>query len=420
MVADIKKLRERDEKFRHAWLAHASAGGSNTEFAAKLGITVRKLLERRRAVEKRLGIDLPSMLVSKNSIARGHSEAMLDALQGYAPEHDMTHPVPDGFTVGGVSTLYTTGEDGQTRVAAQWVKSKQDAAARERLLREAAAAFAESLPRVEPRKAERAYLSDVMTAYPIGDAHIGMRAWREETGADWDLAIAERTQCGAMAMLVESMPATESALIVNLGDWFHYDSMVPMTPRSGNMLDADGRYAKMIRVGVKVMRQCVESALSKHKTVRVVNVIGNHDETGALWLSAALAGIYENEPRVTVDTSPALFTYVEFGKTLIGMHHGHTCRAEKLPGVMAADKPEAWGRTTHRYWWLGHVHHQSVREFPGVTIETFNTLASNDAYAAGGGWRSRENMKAILLHREHGEVGRNTVNPAMLATTVAA
>jgi hypothetical protein len=124
--------------------------------------------------------------------------------------------------------------------------------------------------------------------------------------------------------------------------------------------------------------------------------------------------MYENEPRVTVETSPAVFSYIEFGKVLIGLHHGHTCKLDKLAGVMAADRPEAWGRTTHRYWYTGHVHHQSVNEYPGVSVETFNTLASKDAYATAGGWRARENMKAILLHREHGEVGRNTVNPAML------
>jgi hypothetical protein len=346
---------------------------------------------------------------------RVEAAAVLRAMRGDAPEHDLVHPVPEPFVVRGASTLYVTGEDGQTRVAAQWVKSRLDERAREALLREAVDAMVEDLPRLPARSAnDKLYLEDLMAAYPIGDAHIGMRAWHEETGADWDLAIAERVQCGAMALLVEGMPSTETALIVNLGDWLHYDSMFPVTPRSGHMLDADGRYAKMLRVGIKVMRQCIESALNKHSRVRVVNVIGNHDETGAIWLSTALAHVYEHEPRVEVDTSPALFSYVEFGKTLIGLHHGHTCKPEKLPGVMAADQPEAWGRTTHRYWWLGHVHHQSVKEFPGVTVETFNTLASKDAYATAGGWRSRENMKAILIHKEHGEVGRNTVCPAML------
>lgn len=332
------------------------------------------------------------------------------SLAGFSPEHDMRHTVPDGFTVKGVSTLY----DRDGKVAAQWVKSDQDKARALKILQDEFLLAAKEIPRAKPVKARSHYASDLMACYPIGDAHIGMRSWAEETGADFDLAIAERRQCDAMAALVASAPAAESALVVNLGDFLHYDSLEAKTPRSGHLLDADGRYAKVVRVAVRVMRQCIDSALRKHQRVRVVNAIGNHDETGAIWLSVALAAAYENEPRVEIDQNPSLFTYVEHGRCLIGVHHGHTCKPDKLPGVMAADKPEAWGRTRHRYWWLGHVHHQAVKEHPGCVVESWNTLASNDAYAAAGGWRSREQMSCVVLHREHGEVARLMVNPRML------
>jgi hypothetical protein len=46
------------------------------------------------------------------------------AKQGYSPDHDMIHTVPDGFTVSGTSTLY---KDGTPLM--QWVKSKNDAVA---------------------------------------------------------------------------------------------------------------------------------------------------------------------------------------------------------------------------------------------------------------------------------------------------
>lgn len=338
------------------------------------------------------------------------TEATL-AKQGHAPEHGMTHTVPPGFMVKGVSTLHRA--DGS--VAAQWVKSKIDPEQQAAILEAAREAFTADLPQVEARRPDgQQWLRRLMACYPIGDAHIGMRAWREECGEDWDLAIAERVQVGAMKALVEGAPPAAKATIVNLGDWYHFDSMEPVTSRSGHVLDADGRYAKMVAVGIKVMRQCIESALAKHKSVHVINVIGNHDDTGALWLSAALAHIYEREPRVTIDTSPAPFTYFRHGRTLVGCHHGNTCKPDKLPGVMAADRPEDWGATTFRYWWLGHVHHQSVREYPGVSVETFGTLAAKDAYATAGGWRAARNMKCIVLHDEHGEVARHTVNPAML------
>lgn len=332
------------------------------------------------------------------------------ARQGWSPEHDMTKTVPDGFHLKGTSTLYKDGE-----AVIQWVKTSIDHERQRELMVAACEAMAAELPQVDPVACPAATMSSLMAVYPIGDAHIGMRAWGEETqGESWDMTEAVRVQCGAMAALVELAPAAEQAVIINLGDWLHADNMEGMTSRSGHVMDLDGRYAKMIDVGMMVMRQCITSALQKHKTVRVINVVGNHDDTGALWMSVALRHAYEHEPRVIIDRSPAAFHYIEHGKVLIGTHHGHTCKTERLPGVMAADQAQAWGRTEHRYWYLGHVHHQSVKEYSGVTVESFNTLTAKDAYAAFGGYRARQNMKCIVMHSEHGEVSRHTVSPKML------
>jgi UDP-2,3-diacylglucosamine pyrophosphatase LpxH len=340
------------------------------------------------------------------------SYAKRAALRGYSPKHDMTRTVPEGFVVKGVSTLY----DREGKVAGQWVKSTRDGEAQAAIMSAAREAFAEGLPKVAPTPATgRTWLRNLLTVYPIGDPHFGMYSWAEETGEDWDLPTAERIHCGAMASLVDSSPATEQALIVNLGDALHYDSMAAVTPHSGHMLDADGRYAKMVRVAVKVIRQCIASALTKHRRVHVINAPGNHDETGALWLSVALAHIYANEPRVAIETSPSLFLYYRWGKVLLGIHHGHTCKPDKLPGVMACDRAKDWGETEHRFWLMGHVHHASMREFAGVTVESFNTLAAKDAYATNGGWRSGRSMQSLVFHKEHGEVARSKVHAAMFA-----
>lgn len=354
---------------------------------------------------------------SKAASALGLNRRSIDrrvkrlALKGYSPEHDMTHMCPDGYKVKGVSTYYNS----EGKPTGQWVKTSADHERQLEIMREAVDALCTDIKPYKAANKPNLTNSDLMCVYPIGDAHIGMMAWSKETqGQDWDLKIAEQVQCAAMAHLVESAPAASLGVVVNLGDWFHSDNMDGVTTRSGHHLDMDGRYAKMIAVGVRVMRQCIDSALLKHDKVRVINVVGNHDDTGALWLSVALRHAYEREPRVEIDDSPAPFHYVEFGSTLIGFHHGHTCRGDRLPGVMAADQSKAWGRTEHRYWYLGHVHHQSVKEYAGVTVESFNTLAAKDAYAAWGGYRARQNMKCIVHHRTHGEVARHTVHPDML------
>ncbi|WP_426287509.1 hypothetical protein [Luteibacter sp. E-22] len=338
------------------------------------------------------------------------------ARQGWAPGHGITTPLPLGQKLRGTSTLIDkrTGEQ-----VMQWVKSNEDAEEQAEIFRAACEAMTAKLPRVKPRVASGAWRDDLLTVYPIGDPHIGMYAWADETGDDWDLAIAERVHCGAMAELVSSAPRSKQAVILNLGDALHYDSLAAVTPRSGHNLDADGRYAKMVSVAVKIIRQCIESALTKHERVHVINLPGNHDETGALWLSVALSHVYENEPRVTIDTNPSVFSYYRWGKVLLGAHHGHACKSDKLPGVMACDRAKDWGETTHRHWLIGHIHHESKKEFSGVSVESFNTLAAKDAYAANGGWRSGRSMQAIVYHAEHGEVARSKVHAAMFEKEAA-
>lgn len=327
------------------------------------------------------------------------------------PDPGALQPIPDGYLAKGVSTL--VGPDGS--IKAQWIKTTADMERMREIQAAALDAMAAELPKVSPRKARGAYLDDLLAVYPIGDPHFGMLSWPDETGEDWNLEIARQVHCEAMDELVRAAPAAETALVVNLGDALHFDSLEAKTPRSGHMLDADGRYAKLVDVAIATMRQCIESALSKHKRVHVICVPGNHDETGGLWLARILAIAYEREPRVTVDTTPGVFAYYRFGKVLIGVHHGHTCKPDKLPGVMACDRSRDWGEADHRVWLTGHVHHESRKEHAGVTVETFGTLAARDAYAYSGGWRSDRGMQALVFHRDHGEVARSKVNSAMFA-----
>jgi hypothetical protein len=333
------------------------------------------------------------------------------AKKGHAPEHDMHHTVPEGYAVKGTSTLYKEGQP-----VLQWVKTNQDAERQLELMQEAIAALAQDLPKLPaslPYSNEE-YAKQLMAVYPLGDPHIGVLSWAEETGQDWDLTIAEGKFCAAFDRIVNTAPACEEAVIVNLGDFFHSDNMEGVTSRSGHHLDMDGRFAKMVRVGMKIMRQMIDSALNRHKHVRVINATGNHDDTSSMFLAVALSNIYENEPRVTIDDSPTPFHYVEWGACMFGVHHGHSCKPAMLPGVMAADQPEMWGRTKYRYWYTGHIHHDSKKEFAGVTQESFRTLAAKDAYATWGGYRSGQDTKCIVLHKEFGEVERHTVNLSMI------
>lgn len=313
---------------------------------------------------------------------------------------------PDGYHIAGVSTLY----DSEGNVKAEWVKTKRDAEQELALLVEAVKDIAEpfagkSLAAVPPQTVD----DDLLCVYPMGDPHIGMFSWSQETGQDFDLELAESTLVEAVDHLVGLAPRASEALIINLGDFFHADTMDNKTRRSGHVLDVDTRWAKVLSVGIRTMRRCIDRALEKHQTVRVICEIGNHDDHSAIMLAICLEQFYSNNPRVIVDTSPALFHWHRFGENLIGVTHGDKVKASALPGVMAYDRKTDWGETTYRFWYTGHVHHDSLKEYPGCIVETFRTLAPKDAWHHGQGYRSDQDMKCDVIHRQYGRINRHIV-----------
>lgn len=349
--------------------------------------------------------------------ARGVQRRKAKLIQkGFSPENDWIKEAPDGYKVSGTTTLYKCGLDEYGNALRtptnQWVKVNEDKERQLEILKEMCESFVTELPKLDPIPLENPdeIQDDLLAVYPLGDPHIGMMAWGKETGENWDLKIAEKVFCQVFDRAVRSTPNCGMALIVNLGDFFHYDNEQGTTSRHGNVLDRDGRYAKMVAVGIKIMRQMIVTALEKHARVRVINCIGNHDDVGSIFLSICLKHVYENEPRVEIDDNPSVFNYYRFGKVLIGAHHGHLCRMEQLPGIMATDRAKDWGDTEARYWLTGHIHQDSkkiAQEYAGCVVESFRTIAAPDAYAFNNGYRSGRDLKAIVYHKDYGERDRH-------------
>jgi len=351
-----------------------------------------------RAVAVELGINQSNISRTLRMLKKRAAAA------GIAPEADMTHPAAEGFNIKGVSTYY----DDEGNVKGQWVKT-QNAGFN---VDEIADIFNQSLADFTPVKvsAPGKVDKDLLAVYPLGDPHIGMLAHRNESGQDFDLKIATKDLQKGTNALVERSPKTDTAIILNLGDFFHSDNDQNRTARSNNHLDVDGRWHKVLKVGIDLMCEIITSALRKHKSVIVKNIIGNHDSHSSLFIGYALERMYHSEPRVSVDVQPSRFWYYKFGKVLIGSTHGDMAKPDKLPQIMAADCPRRWGSTKHRYWYTGHIHSRNVIESAGCTWESFRTLAAKDAWHSGMGYRSGRDMSCILLHKDFGEVGRNTAS----------
>lgn len=352
-----------------------------------------------------------SMGLNHPVISRAMQAVKMRAAQrGYAPAHDMVHTTPYGYNVKGVSTLYTHGEDGQ-KVAAQWVKTELNKSQRQELLEEWVQGLKDEVPARKPVPTPKPSSKDVLSCYVMGDPHAGLYAWNEEAGEDYNLNKWAEEHRKAMVELVDSAPASDEALIVNLGDFFHADDHKSQTPGSGHALDVDTRHAKVFREGCATFEFMIDTALRKHRRVVVYVTKGNHDPESSFALAEVLRAYYRNEKRVEIRGGIAYREYHVFGCNLIGITHGDKAKPKDLPAVMAAEKAVEWGQSTCRRWLVGHFHHQDRQEYPGCIVEVFPTLARNDAWHSGMGYISEKAMNCIVFDRKYGEHGRRIVTP---------
>ena len=333
------------------------------------------------------------------------------ARQGVSPEHDINRPVPEILTMSGLSDMRRN-SDGLP----VWYKFREDREKVAQLMREAVEAMREEIPAAEPIPAPVTVAdSDLLNLYVLTDFHLGMLAWAEETGDDWDMRIAEETLMAWFRYAIAHAPPAQTAYFAQIGDLLHFDGLEAVTPASGHILDADTRFAKLVRVAIRCLRRAIKMMLGKYQTVVVLMADANHDPSGSVWLREFFAALYEDEPRVVVDQNCDTYYCYEHGQTCLFFHHGHKRKPGDISKVFAGKYPEPFGRTRYRYAHMGHLHHIDVREDQLMVVEQHRTLCGKDAYASRGGWLSERSSPVITYCKREGEVSRLTVTPNLAA-----
>ena len=348
-------------------------------------------------------VEIAEQLGVNDRVIRGHLAIVKNkaARLGYSPDHDMNKPVPEGYTVKGVSTYYD--ETGRPR--GQWVKSQIDMEKQAEMYKAFIAGLCEDIVPVKPMKSPRGakYSKDTMPAICIGDAHIGMRAFGVETKHDdFDTKIATEQLKQAFHYLTDKADAAEKSLFINVGDLIHANTQHGQT-YSGTPLDVDTRHYSVMKAAAECMAYGIDLQLKKHKTVTVVMARGNHDTDAAGALQLMLEFYYRKEPRVTVLPTHGFYHYIEWEKNLIGIHHGDKQKPDSLGTSMARDMPEAWGRTVFRMFLTGHFHKDAVKTLPGVTHKVCAALPPPDSWHASHGYAGDGEMEMLTFRKGGGK-----------------
>lgn len=314
---------------------------------------------------------------------------------------EIQEAIPAGHRLKGVSTL--VGGSGQ--VVAQWIKTNVDKNEIDPVvvLREA---FAEGVPLSTVGSYPNDYRDeDLLAIIPVGDPHFGMLACKAETGDTFNLEIAERNMLVAAAHLIDCAPNAAQALIIWIGDNVHSDGQANTTTK-GTRVDVDSRTSKMLGVTIRAFKKTIYMAKEKFGKVHVIVERGNHDELLSMVIALALGEHFEGDQDVFIDMSPEFYHWFRFGQNLIGTHHGDRAKPMDLMAVMANDRAKDWGDTKHRRFYCGHIHHEVVKEVPGVVVEYLRTLAPSDAWHRAQGYRSGHDLRLDVIHREYGMINR--------------
>ena len=331
--------------------------------------------------------------------------------RGYSPDHDMTHVVPEGYKVKGVSTYYN--EDGKP--TGQWVKSATDEERRAQALLEAVENAATALPKFKPVKPPKQVDENLASLLTITDFHLGMKAWKDSDGDDWDLKIARDVFLNAIHDMLNASPKSGTGILNQLGDFLHWDGLVQVTPTSGHHLTGDDRYSKLVELSISVMTEAVDMMLKKFGKVVVVQAEGNHDLASSVWMRKFIKHRFQDEPRVEVIDNEFPYYAYQHGDIMLGFHHGHKMKMAQLQKLFASEPRfrKLWGASQHAYIHCGHLHHERVLDDAGCTVEQHPTLAARDNYTSSHGYVSQRGAKVITYDKLEGEVHRVTVRPRL-------
>lgn len=268
--------------------------------------------------------------------------------------------------------------------------------------------------RAPVRKAKKTDSDSVLFELDIFDAHVGMYADEKETlDKNYDCDIAAKAMIRVAEALAARADRPKKCVLVFGGDMLHSDTRSNRTEMSGNVLDVDTRYHRVIEYVIAACRDVVQICASVAETVEIVVLQGNHSWHSEAWLAHVLDAYYSHCPNINVVKSHSPRRKLVFGDNLLVWAHGDKIASSKWAMLIAAEFAEDWGKTKFRHLKMGHKHHKytlapvMVDEQSGLLVEILEALCPTDSYHAGAGYvGSQKGASAFEYHVKHGLMTR--------------
>ncbi|QDP67837.1 MAG: hypothetical protein Unbinned8210contig1002_25 [Prokaryotic dsDNA virus sp.] len=247
------------------------------------------------------------------------------------------------------------------------------------------------------------------------DIHIGKYANELETGEHYDCETAVmRVLEGVQGLIDKSKGFDVDRVLFCIGnDVLHIDNVYNTTTK-GTHQDTDGKWWEHYEIALMLYVRVIEM-LREIAPVDVLHSMSNHDYQSGFHLAHTLKSWFRKADDVQFDISVSHRKYYQYGANLIGLEHGDGAKMDKLPLLMAQERPKMWSETKFRYWYLHHIHHKvkhkwrDAKDFIGVTVEYMRSPSSSDSWHSRKGFTGASKACEAFLHdKKSGQVARLT------------
>lgn len=238
------------------------------------------------------------------------------------------------------------------------------------------------------------------------DHHLGKTCLESETGTKYDINQAKIDFSNAVNDLISQVDKSkvDKVLFVMGNDYFNIDN-IARTTTAGTPQSQSSGWAEMFMEGCQLAVDNINQ-IAQYWPVDVLVQVGNHDKHSSFALGEYVKAFYRNCETVQVLNDPLPRKYYRWGTNLLGFTHGNNGKLTDLPMVMMTDKGSKMdaGFCDHKHFFVGHFHHQSIKETMGVKVEILPSLTETDL------WHSEHNYisnircsKAFLFDADRGQ-----------------
>ena len=247
------------------------------------------------------------------------------------------------------------------------------------------------------------------------DIHIGKYANELETGEQYDCETAVvRVLEGIEGLIQKSKGFDIDRVLFCVGNYVLHIDNVYNTTTKGTHQDTDGKWWEHYEIALMLYVKCIET-LRQIAPVDVIHSMSNHDYQSGFHLAHTLKSWFRKTDDVSFDITVSNRKYYKYGNNLIGLEHGDGAKMDKLPLLMAQEKPEMWSKSKFRYWYLHHIHHKvkhkwlDAKDYIGVTVEYMRSPSSADSWHSRKGFCGAYKACEAFVHdKESGQVARLT------------